>query len=244
MRHTEAVNVHEKMSLLKELQEIDQEISAIEKTSQGYQDELNEFEGEAARVQAMLDELNGELAELQSGEAQLQQDLLKERDNVARVEGRLPEIQTQKEYVAVLKEIDIAKKANKELEEQMQAKQQEIAALEQDQLEKDDELTAIREKAEARGAELKKLMNESGKVLDKRKTTRESIAGDIPATLLRKYQQLFKRRAGLALAMARNGACLGCNMQLPPQQYNSLLRVAEMQSCPHCNRLLYVEQEV
>jgi len=236
--------VHNQMSLLKELQEIDQEISSIEETRQGYRDELAGMEAEASRVQVMLDELNEELSGLQQEEAQLQQALLKERDNIVRVESRLPGIQTQKEYVAVLKEIDVAKKSNKELEEQLHAKQREIGALEQDKAEKDAELATIREKTDARGAELGQLMQESEEVLDKRRTTRNSVAEEVPATLLRKYQNLFRRRGGLALAMARNGACLGCNMQLPPQQFNSLLRVTDLQSCPHCNRLLYVEQEL
>ena len=238
------MNVLEQMNLLKELQEIDQEISSIEETRKCYRDELSEFEADAARVQSMLDELNEEMTALQHEEAQLQQSLLKEHDNITRVESRLPEIQTQKEYVAVLKEIDMAKKANKDLEEQLHAKQQEIGALDQDKAEKDSELAAIREKAEARGAELGQLMGESEAVLEKRKATRDSVAKQVPASLLRKYQTLFRRRGGLALAMARNGACLGCNMQLPPQQFNSLLRVTELQTCPHCNRLLYVEQEV
>lgn len=236
--------MHEKMNLLKELQEIDQEISAIENSQQGYRDELETFESDAARVQGMLDELGAELALLQTDEAQLQQDLLKERDNIARVEGRLPEIQTQKEYVAVLKEIDMAKKANKDLDELLLAKQQEINALEEDQQEKESELGAIKEKGDARGAEISAMLAESDATLGKRKATRDSVAADLPASLLRKYQTLFKRRGGLALALARNGACLGCNMQLPPQQFNSLLQVNKMQTCPHCNRLLYVEQEV
>jgi len=231
------------MNLLKELQEIDQEISAIEKNQQSYRDELDTYETDAGRVQGMLDELTAELALLQKDEAQLQQDLLRERDNIDRVEGRLPEIQTQKEYVAVLKEIDMAKKANKDLDEQMLAKQLEISALEEDKQEKESELAAIREKADARGTEISALLSDSDATLQKRKKTRDSVATDLPASLLRKYQTLFKRRGGLALALASKGACLGCNMQLPPQQYNTLLRVSEMQTCPHCNRLLYVEQQ-
>ena len=235
--------MQEQMNLLKELQEIDQEISTIENSQKSYRDELELFESDAARVQGMLDELSAELALLQKDEAQLQQDLLGERDNITRVEGRLPEIQTQKEYVAVLKEIDVAKKANKDLEEQLQAKQQEISSLEEDQLEKETELAGLKENADARGSEITDLLAESNKILEKRKETRESVAKDLPAALLRKYQTLFKRRGGLALAQASNGACLGCNMALPPQQYNSLLRVNDIQTCPHCNRLLYVEPQ-
>ena len=236
--------MRDKMNLLKELQEIDQEISSLEASRRNYQDELAVFDADSGRVQAMLDELNEELAALQLEEGQLQQEMLKERDNVAKVESRLPEIQTQKEYVAVLKEIDMAKKANKDLDDKLLAKLLEISSLQEDQQEKETELGAIKEKADARGTELTELMSENEAVLGKRKETRESVAKDLPGSLLRKYQTLFKRRGGLALALARNGACLGCNMQLPPQQYNSLLRVAELQSCPHCNRLLYVERDV
>lgn len=236
--------MHEKMNLLKELQEIDQQISSIEATRQGYRDELAGFATEAERVQEMLNELDEELDALQHEEAQLQQDLLKERDNIAKVEGRLPGIQTQKEYVAVLKEIDVAKKANRDLEEKLQAKQLEIATLQEDQQDKAGELAALQEKAEARGAELEEQLSAAEAELEKCKGVRNSLAKELPASLLRKYQTLFKRRGGLALALARNGACCGCNMQLPPQQFNSLLQVSELQTCPHCNRLLYVEQEV
>lgn len=236
--------MQDKMNLLKELQEIDQEISTIEATRKSYQDELAIFGGDAARVQAMLDELNAELSALRDEESQFQQQLLKERDNVAKVEGRLPEIQTQKEYVAVLKEIDMAKKANKDMAEKLLTKQQEISALQQDQQEKELELAKLTEQADARGAELTALMAEAEAVLEKRQATRSAVAQDLPGSLLRQYQQLFKRRGGLALVQALNGACLGCHMQLPPQQYNSLLRVAALQSCPHCNRLLYVERDI
>ena len=233
-----------KLNLLKDLQEIDQEISSIEATRKGYHEELAAFEADAARVQEMLDQLSEEVGLLRQEEAQLQQELQKERDNVARVEARLPEIQTQKEYVAVLKEIDVAKKANKDLEEQVLAKLQEISVLEEDSREKETELAAIQENSAARGTELNELLSESEEILLKRTQTRESVAAELPDSLLRKYHTLFKRRAGLALALARNGACLGCNMQLPPQQYNKLLKVTEIQTCPHCNRILYVEQEV
>jgi len=118
------------------------------------------------------------------------------------------------------------------------------AQCEEDRQEKETELAAIQEKADARGEELKGLLDESEAVLLKRTHTRESVAAELPVSLLRKYHTLFQRRGGLALVPAKNGACLGCHMQLPPQQYNKLLKVTEIQSCPHCNRILYVEVDV
>jgi len=217
---------------------------AQETTRSGYQQELSVFAEQAAGVQAMLDQLNSEIDQLHQEEAQIEQELLKQRDNVARVEARLPGIQTQKEYVAVLKEIDVAKKGNKDLDEQLQNKRKEIAILVEDQQEKQTNLDAITENAKARGSELDQLLSEADSQLEKHTGNREKVAADVPKSLLRKYQGLFKRRNGMALAVARNGACLGCNMQLPPQLFNQLLQGADLQTCPHCNRILYVEAEV
>ena len=66
---------------------------------------------------------------------------------------------------------------------------------------------------------------------------------EIPKPMQRKYQLLFERRDGRAVVQAKQGACLGCNMHLPPQLFNSLLQVPDIQACPHCNRLLYVPDE-
>ncbi|MBW6509422.1 MAG: hypothetical protein K0A94_07735 [Desulfuromonadales bacterium] len=236
--------MQEKMNLLRDLQEIDQEISTIEATRNSYEAELSTFAAQAAEVQSMLDQLNVEIDQLRRDEAQIEQELHKQRDNVTRVEARLPGIQTQKEYVAVLKEIDVAKKGNKELEEKLQEKRKEIAILVEDQQEKQAGLDAISGNAKARGSELDQLLRDSGSQLDEHTRNREKVAGEVPKSLLRKYQGLFKRRNGMALAVARNGACLGCNMQLPPQLFNRLLQGADLQSCPHCNRILYVETEV
>jgi predicted nucleic acid-binding Zn-ribbon protein len=236
-------NVYEQMSLLRDLQEIDQEISALEKTRSGYNKEQLDLAEDINKVQEMLDQLNAEISELNGQESQLLLEIEKERDNVAKVESRLPDIQTQKEYVAVLKEIDVAKKANKDLDEQLESKRQEISTLGEDLKEKEEVRSQLQEKLEARGSELTKLLAESEGALQKKIASREKLAVDLPKPLLRKYQQLFKRRNGLALALARNGACLGCNMQLPPQHYNRLLKGSEMLTCPHCNRILYIEKE-
>lgn len=234
--------MHEKMNLLRELQEIDQELAEISGFRARHEEELKGLTVEKDRIQTMVDELNAQLEVLQKDEAQLQQELLGEKDQIAKVEARLPEIQTQKEYVAVLKEIDMAKKASIDTLAKSAEKEKEILELQADLEEKETQLAALTEKSEARAAEVATLLTESDEKAAARQTTRDSLAQDLPKPLLRKYQQIFARRGGLAVARAVEGACLGCNMQLPPQQFNRLHLGTELQSCPHCNRLLFMEQ--
>ena len=69
------------------------------------------------------------------------------------------------------------------------------------------------------------------------------IVKELSSSLVRRYTQLRDQRRGQAVAEARDGSCMGCNMQLPPQLYNTLFKGDEMYFCPHCQRILILKQE-
>jgi len=232
--------VQEKMERLKNLQGLDQELNAIRQKRQKLEEEQQVLNDEMARIQGMVDKLDGDIDVLKDERGKLNQALAQEQDNVKKAEGRLPGIKTQKEYVAVLKEIDTAKKMNKELLDSIQRKDAEIDVLVKDREEKDGELTALKEKAGSRGAEIDADMAEFNGAIEAKESERELLLGDLSTTVRKRYHMLLERRGGVAIVEARNETCLGCNMHLPPQLFNSLFSASEIQSCPHCNRLLYV----
>ena len=65
----------------------------------------------------------------------------------------------------------------------------------------------------------------------------------IPPGMFKRYEKLREGRRGIAVAEARAGGCMGCNMQLPPQMYNNLHRGEELITCPHCQRILVLKQD-
>jgi len=233
--------VQEKLNLLRELQEIDQELAQAAAVRQGFEEESQGLTAEQDRVQVMADELLAQLDVLQQDLAQLRQQQGIETDQIKKAESRLPAIQTQKEYVAVLKEIDMAKKTCLETQTQISEINKQIDELEADLAEKNTSLDIMKKQTAARGKEIEALLSENEQKISARRATRESLAKDLPKSLLSKYQRIFARREGLALVGVAEGACCGCHMQLPPQQYNQLHRGTELQSCPHCNRLLYMD---
>jgi len=233
--------VQEKLNLRRELQEIDQELAQAAAVRQGFEDESQGLTAEQDRVQVMADELLAQLDVLQQDLAQLRQQQGIETDQIKKAESRLPAIQTQKEYVAVLKEIDMAKKTCLETQTQISEINKQIDELEADLAEKNTSLDIMKKQTAARGKEIEALLSENEQKISARRATRESLAKDLPKSLLSKYQRIFARREGLALVGVAEGACCGCHMQLPPQQYNQLHRGTELQSCPHCNRLLYMD---
>lgn len=234
----------EQLQLLRDLQELDQQKLAIDRQRQKGVSEQELLQGELDSLQKDVDQLAVEIETLEGEKGELMNALTQEQENITRSEGRLPQIKTQKEYVAVLKEVDTAKKLGKELEGQIAGKDETLASLNADKAEKDEEHGALTEKANARRAEVDEELAGFDSQLAEMTSQREALMKDLPTSLRKRYDLLLKRRGGVAVVEARGGACLGCNMHLPPQLFNSLLvKKDDVQACPHCNRLLYVDSQ-
>lgn len=235
--------VEDQMILLKELQGLDQKLNRIRQDQEKLEAERQNIDADMLRVQDMVSSLQNSIAELEEQRSQLRLAVEQEQANIEKSEGRLPEIKTQKEYLAVLKEVDTAKKLNKDLTEQIEAKNAEIETLRGEKEEKEQALTEMEEQVASRRSEIEEAL----KVFEKsQQEIAEQRAGQIkplPMALQRRYQLLMERRAGIAVVEARGGTCLGCNMSLPPQLYNSLFVADEIKTCPHCSRLLFVVKE-
>jgi predicted nucleic acid-binding Zn-ribbon protein len=237
------MTVPEQLQVLKALQALDRERRELLQQRQLLDEEQGRLQVELDRVQAMVDSLAETIAACQEVRRELLGKLEHERGLAARAEARLPQIKTQREYLAVLKEVDAAKKQIKELNDQVAAKDRELEALMADKGEKDAELATLNEQTAARRDEISTVAAGLDAGLADHGRQRDGLTERLPVTLRKRYDMLLERRNGLAVVEARDGACLGCHMHLPPQLFNRLYVAKEVQSCPHCSRLLYLSIE-
>ena len=235
-------NVHEHIELLRALQDLDHELNGIRQQRRKLEQEQVELMGAMVRIQTMVDGLDEEIGKLQSQNDELEQGLAQEEANISRSEGRLPEIKTQKEYLAVLKEIDTAKKVNKDLQAQFEEKQAQIAELNAEKDEKLNQLAELKERSVEREAEISAALKAFDETLEKMASQRSIHFDPLPKQMQKRYALLMERRGGIAVVEARDGNCTGCHMHLPPQLFNSLFLDPQIQCCPHCNRLLFVTE--
>lgn len=235
--------MEDQMILLKELQGLDQKLNRIRQDQQNLEAERQNIDADVVRIQDMVTSLQGSIAELEEQRSQLRLAVEQEQANIEKSEGRLPEIKTQKEYLAVLKEVDTAKKLNKDLAEQVEAKNAEIETLSNEKAEKEQELATLEEQVAARRSEIDEALKSFEQSQQEIVQQRDGQIKPLPMALQKRYQLLMERRAGIAVVEARDGTCLGCNMSLPPQLYNSLFVADEIKTCPHCSRLLFVVKE-
>src|SRR6185503_5149303 len=63
----------------------------------------------------------------------------------------------------------------------------------------------------------------------------------VEKALLDRYNQVKASRKDHPLAAVRDGICLGCRLQIPPQLIAQVKRSEDLHLCPYCRRILYWE---
>ena len=148
-------------------------------------------------------------------------------------------VKTNQEYHAIQHEIAHA---------QAEIKKHEDAMLER-MLEADD-LTAGVKKAESELAAEQKAIDADRKVmktehgelqraLETMGAERAAIVGALDKQVLLTFEQVAKKRNGVAVAEAKDGICTICHVRLRPQIFNTVRRNESIIQCDSCNRILY-----
>lgn len=232
-----------KLDLLEELQGIDQTISEKKAEQATLNAGIAELEQSLASVQSSLAEHLTKMAELKREKADLDAALHAEQENINRSETNMKEIRTNKEFQAVGREIAAARKQVSDLEEQqllLDSRSEELqTTIDACQA----ELATLTDSTKNGSKQKQTVINTLQNTIDTASAKRDTIVKELSTSLVRRYTQLRDQRRGHALAEARNGSCMECHMQLPPQLYNTLFKGDEMYFCPHCQRILVLKQE-
>ena len=226
------------LKLLDELQTIDLKNDGFSEEKEGLLNGLAELDAELIGGRDAVAAKKEELTFLKEEREKLEEGIAAEQDNIRRSEAHQKEIKTQKEYQAVSKEIAAAKKLGAELEEQLLQKIGQIDELTAAIAGIEETLMTLEQQVNIRKNELQEKIDRLEAELDSGMVAREAIVKGLPASVTRRYGILREQRRGVAVVEAREGSCLGCNMQLPPQLYNTLFRADELILCPHCQRIL------
>ena len=238
------MSLRDKLKALEELQRIDLEAGAVgvkagdlprrrEALEAGLAAARKAYDAEKARIDGNEREKRG-----------TEQLLQMERDKVKKWEGRLAEIRTPREYAALSREIDIARKTNESVGEQtklLTVQAEEVArSIEALQERLDEKESGAQEELEGlvlREAEFAR----RAVALNAR---RAELATRVEPAILQRYENIRKRRGGIAVTQVTGGTCRGCNRQIPPQMAIILVRANSIENCPNCNRIIYVPEAV
>jgi len=229
----------EHLSLLIQLQEIDTEIRSLNIRKKQLPVKLAALEDKRTANKKNLDGVKETLLIVQKDRRDREQDLESGIQKTERLKGRASEIKTNKEYQALLKEIEVAEQEKKAIEDEILFLMEKIdtaiaaiTAAENNVREEENKILSERQALET--AMIK--VDETLKVAKQKK---QDIASGIESSVFAKYQRLLETKAGSAIVEVRGESCSGCFMSIPPQVFVNVKKNENIITCPQCGRILY-----
>jgi predicted nucleic acid-binding Zn-ribbon protein len=232
-------SLREKLKALEELQQIDLELNEIQTAIAALPAREAAVEAGVVAARKAWEQEQARLDANERERRQLESLLGMERDKVKKWEGRLGEIRTPREYAALSREIDIAKKTNEGQSEQVKELAGQAVELRKLVDAREEELSDREASAQAGIEEVGKERAQAEEKVRALEARRAQAVGQVDPGLLSKYENIKRRRAGVAIAPIVGMTCKGCNRNIPPQLAITLQKANSIETCPSCHRIIY-----
>jgi predicted nucleic acid-binding Zn-ribbon protein len=233
--------LREQLELLWELQKIDLGLKSIKEEKDRYPKEMKKLDEKQKAERERIEREKEKVESLEKTRRQKEGQLALEQEKIKRTEARMSEVKTNKEYQALLTEIDAVKEANSRMEEEILQVMDEIDELKKDLSKREKDAGITLEKIEAERKKLQEKMAHDEKVWDGQMERREVLSKQIESKLVKLYNTLKEKRHGVGVVSVKHETCQGCFVNVPPQLFIEVQKNNTIVRCPNCNRILFWE---
>ncbi len=200
--------------------------------------EIRDLREENLRRERELEELEQRIEELREERAAVAAKETESRTELEHFQKQKATVTNEREFTAVINEIDFASRSleeaetrRKEIDATIKELEEDIASRRQSRPEEEAAHKEVVESWENRKRELTKTVHE---LAAQAKSIEEKLQ---PANRSR-FLRLLKSRHGKAVAEVIEGSCSLCHFELRPHVFQRVRRAEEAISCEHCHRIL------
>ena len=219
-----------------DLRRVESELLAVPRAKAEMQAGVAEERGRLEAARAALDA--GQRARKQH-----EAEVLDLETRRSKYKGQLMDVKTNKEYTAMLHEIEAVEREIRSREDQILVEMERAEGLTAE-LKREEALFKTAEEQgraeakvfDARAAELK---TEAQRLA----AERDQVAVRVPEDAMEQWKRVAKLR-GTGVAPAVDAMCTLCHMKLRPQMWVDLKKNEEIFQCPACSRILFYEAPV
>jgi uncharacterized protein len=218
------------------IEEVGRNLGAMPQRSQ-------DLEQAVARHRADVAKAKDELAGLLKDRRKLEGDLAMVESRIAKYQGQLMEVKTNKEYTAMLSEIETVKGERGGIETRILQEMEAADALERSIREKEVDLAAEQKKVSAALEALAKERQGYEAENARLDAARKEVEAGLPRELVTEFVRISRGRGGLAVARVVAGLCQGCSVRIQPRIFQQVRRNEALIHCDSCKRYLYYVEE-
>lgn len=228
----------ESLFKLLELQEIDNQVDALDQARRDYPAQVTLIDQEIEEARKQIQEQHAKREELEKSQRYYERELTAASADLKKHQDRLYEVKTNREYDALQVEIEACRSRVSEQENALLTAEMALEEL----------IPAIRSLEEAcaetekerlkRRETLLQKLNSIGAEVEQRQQRREAVRVHIHPQALAVYDRIRKGRSGLAVVRIVKGACGGCFQEIPPQRASEVRKNSRVIPCESCGRIL------
>lgn len=232
-------SVVEKLRHLYQLQQIDSKIDEIQILRGELPIEVSDLEDEIAGLETRVNRLKNTVDGLE-GEVNRHRANISEAENlITRYNTQLDNVKNNREYEALVKELELQKleiqlseKKIKQAQGDIENKAETLRATEERRDRKAKEL-------EAKKVELEEIIVKTEKEEKVLKEKSEKARVNVEDRLIKAYDRIRANyRNGLAVVTVERNSCGGCFNKIPPQVQLEIAMRKKIIVCEHCGRVL------
>ena len=222
------------------LQAIDTRIGALEADAARLPKEIAAIHAGVEEARKSVEQTRTRLDAARKDQRAKEKDLEVVQAKRAKNEARLYEVKTNKEYSAVLIEIEEIKQEKARMEEEVLVLMESQGRLTGDIREAEARFKQRESQGRSEEATLKEQLRGIEADLAAVRTERKELAAKLPPNILADYERILRARAGLALVpVAKPSFCGACRMTITPQRLQELRAQSSLIPCESCGRYLY-----
>jgi uncharacterized protein len=231
--------VEQELNTVYEAQKIDLKIIERERVLLSTPRKIKEMDDELKAARMKVEKEKEIIEELEKERKKKEKELETDKDKIKKLETKLHEIKTNKEYQAFLKEIEAAKVTNDRTEEDILVLMDKVEEIKKDHSSSTSHLKIREKEIELEKTKIEKDIQSMDKIITELKTERDNLLSVVNERLRSTYLVLREKRNGIAVSTAKNGVCLGCFMNIPPQLFIEVTKNRQLIQCPSCGRILF-----
>lgn len=227
------------MKILYELQKVDDNVTELRQVAAVIPKKMEKINQQIEQEQSVAERKGAGLKSLTKSRRDKEMELEALEEDIKKNRIKLMEVKTNKEYHALQKEITTRQESMGVLEEEILLLMDDIEQYEVETKRVNARFKGHKSELEKNITELEAEAAKIPKDLSEKEAVRSELASKVNKDLLKRYSLTKNQRQGQAVAFVEGGICMGCQLEIPPQQFNLIQKNQDVYTCPNCYRILY-----
>ncbi|UCC43248.1 MAG: hypothetical protein JSU65_08855 [Candidatus Zixiibacteriota bacterium] len=239
----EEFGMHPHLEKLLELQVIDYDLGELERSKDYLPDMMENLRSEMQEAAEKLETATKRVEEAQVQQKSLELEIKTKEAELAKYQQQMMSIKTNKEYDALVAEIDSIKAAISQSETTLLETIELISTLEKDIEGLTEKAGGIQENNQRQLEVLQEKIDSIGSKVMTKEQARQTIISSIPKPTLSVYERVRRGKGGRAVVQVKKRACGSCFKALTPKKIQEIKRADRINTCDNCGSLLYWDNE-